>query len=56
MYFRPGSGTRRILGLVLLAAGASVIYLALPGWVWLFALGGSLLALGWALLREGKRL
>lgn len=45
---RPGRdrAPARLLGLLMLAAGAGVIISALPRWVWLLALGVLLLWVG----------
>jgi len=56
LYLRPGIDGRKLLGLILLATGAGILYLALPGWVWFLALGGGLIAAGWVILRPGKKL
>ena len=40
-----------VLGYVLLALGALLLFACIPGWAWLAALGVLLMAAGWLILK-----
>lgn len=48
-------GGLQALGLVLIAAGLTLLFLCIPGWAWAALSGAVLVAAGYALLCAGRR-
>lgn len=47
----PGRSCAAPLGYALLAAGVILLFVCIPGWVWLALIGVGLIAAGWLVLK-----
>lgn len=50
----PCRSSAAAVGYVLLAAGAILLFICIPGWAWLALLGVLLMAAGWLVIQMGS--
>ncbi len=50
--FKAAAIIRRLLGLVMAAAGIGLVAGSLPGFVWVFLLGTALIWIGWVVFHQ----